>query len=732
VISEGLHIPGYDIEDLLGKGGMAAVYRARQQSFGREVALKVLNPAADDLAEFSRRFLQESLIVAKLHHSHIVQVYDVGQHEHYFYISMEYLHGGDLSTRLRAGTTLKESVTIIKQLADALDFAHRKNIIHRDIKPANVMFREDGAAVLTDFGVAKELESQTDLTLAGVVIGTPKYMSPEQVRGDKVDHRTDIYALGIVLFRCLTNYVPFDGKDMVSTAYLQDNEPVPTLPPEVACFQPIINRMLEKSPEDRFQRGRDILIALEEIERRVALPDLTNLDVAAASKAAPPSVTHSTSGRHPVRNPGRPNNAKGNHAPADGTQIRAQEPLSETLLADHIVPAESRLDLSLDEPLVSLNEPFVEAPSKARKSRSSAVLLGLVSLGALALPANLYSGKLMTGAWSDSIAVAGDRVLESWAQITGDYFTNTAATSIDKSKDPAVELKQQPLAMDPVSSSPTHLSPEPEESTNSAPAFPPAEIAIEQNQNAETAVEVAILSSSAGAPAAGVPATGSPAAGSPAAGVPATISTTGELPAAEIIETEQIQDDMAAASEIDPSVIADEQTASGTATVIARLLAEAEANMAQRHMRTPTNNARLKFQQVLELDNQNTEALAGMEQIASTYIAMADQAISQQQLDKSRKLLEEIRAIAPQRSELNTLEEKLFLAIAAKEHEATKAAAQQRAAQIEELLSAARSDEQAGRIRTPFGNNALEKYQHILELDPDNSDAIDKLIEYGR
>ena len=181
---------------------------------------------------------------------------------------MEYLHGGDLSNKLNEGLPLKDTVRIIKQLADALDFAHRKNIIHRDIKPANIMFREDGAAVLTDFGIAKELESQAELTQAGVVIGTPRYMSPEQIRGDKVDHRADIYSLGIVFYRCLTNYVPFDGKDMLTTAYLQDNEPVPLLPPEVACFQPIINRMLEKVPEARFQRADAFVRALRQWRQR--------------------------------------------------------------------------------------------------------------------------------------------------------------------------------------------------------------------------------------------------------------------------------------------------------------------------------------------------------------------------------------------------------------------------------------------------------------------------------
>lgn len=748
MIPKDLHIPGYDIEELLGKGGMAAVYKARQQSFGREVALKVLNPAAEDLAEFSRRFIQESLIVAKLHHSHIVQVYDVGQHEHYFYISMEYLHGGDLSTKLRTGLSLKESVKIIKQLADALDFAHRKNIIHRDIKPANIMFREDDAAVLTDFGVAKELESQTDLTQVGVVIGTPKYMSPEQIRGDKVDHRTDIYALGIVLFRCLTNYVPFDGKDMVSTAYLQDNEPVPTLPPEVAYFQPIINRMLEKAPEDRFQRGRDIFIALEEIERRVDLPELTNLDVAAASKAAPPSVTHSTSGRHSLKNTGKSKANGDTHSPADGTQIRAREPLSATMLADHIVPADSLLDSSLDS---SLDEPLVEPPPKASKSRSTAVLLGLVSVGALAIPANLYSGKLMSGAWSDAVTAAGNTVLKSWAQITGDYFSNATATNFDKA-DSASEVTQPELGIETTPSNPVDLPAESEAPAATAPALVAADAAAEQNQDTETAAELAMLSP----PAASITnesITDVSITNETMADISETVQSPDEQPTSMELETPVAQDsstspEAPAAIEtpespdisgtdtlaaLDAFPAEDELKTPDTAAVIATLLAEAEDNIAKRRLRKPANDsAYAKFQQVLELDAENSEALAGMERIANTYIAMADRAIAQQELEKAKGFLDEVRAIAPQKHELDVLDEKLFLATAAKEQEEAAAAALQRAAKIEELLAAARADEQSGRIRAPFGNNALEKYQRILELDPDNSNAIDKLIEYGR
>ena len=279
MVPEDLQVPGYDIEERIGRGGMASVYRARQHTFDRDVALKVLKPDLSEDESFCQRFVQESLIVAKLHHSNIVQVYDVGEFQNNFYIAMEYLHGGDLNSRLKQGLAIRETINIIKQSASALDFAHRKNIIHRDIKPDNIMFREDGAAVITDFGIAKEVDSDMNLTQTGLIVGTPKYMAPEQIRGGSPTPQADIYSLGILLFQCLTDQLPFVGKDMVSTAYKHFNDPVPELPPVVAVFQPILERMLAKSPEDRYERADEIVEALDELTGNTEQNQLTNLDI---------------------------------------------------------------------------------------------------------------------------------------------------------------------------------------------------------------------------------------------------------------------------------------------------------------------------------------------------------------------------------------------------------------------------------------------------------------------
>lgn len=282
MIPEDLHIPGYDFEALLGTGGMATVYRARQHTFDRDVALKILSPDLSEDGDFSQRFIQESLIVAKLHHSNIVQVYDVGEYDGRFYFAMEYLHGGSLSSKLKQGTLGVDGiVAIIRQIASALDFAHRKQIIHRDIKPDNIMFREDGATVITDFGIAKQLGADLNLTQDNQVIGTPNYMSPEQIKGQALDHRVDIYALGILFYRCLVGKVPFDCPDYATTIYKHLNEAVPSLPQGLRSLQPILNRMLEKAPEQRFSSAGDVVAALDALD----LDSLSKVNVSERAEA---------------------------------------------------------------------------------------------------------------------------------------------------------------------------------------------------------------------------------------------------------------------------------------------------------------------------------------------------------------------------------------------------------------------------------------------------------------
>ncbi|MBK8185481.1 MAG: protein kinase [Candidatus Competibacteraceae bacterium] len=261
-----MHIPGYQIERELGQGGMAIVYLAMQESLHRHVALKVIKPTLITDEEFAHRFLREGRIIAQLNHPHILPVYDIGSHDNIYYLSMEYLPGDTLQHSIGSGLPLLESLTIIRAIASALDYAHHRNIIHRDIKPQNILFRENGNPVLTDFGIAKTLGGATIMTRTGLSIGTPRYMSPEQIRGQAVDARSDLYSLGVLFYQMLTRNVPYAAEDSFALAMMHVTAPIPDLPPRLARFQPFLTRLLEKDPNQRFQNGQEIIAALDALE----------------------------------------------------------------------------------------------------------------------------------------------------------------------------------------------------------------------------------------------------------------------------------------------------------------------------------------------------------------------------------------------------------------------------------------------------------------------------------
>lgn len=261
-----MEIPGYKIIDTLGQGGMATVYLAVQQSFERKVALKVMSSELSRTdPSFGERFIRESRIVSHLVHPNIVTVFDVGEFEGHHFLSMEYVPGRDLKEQ-RADLSLPERIKVIKDVALALDFAGKKGYVHRDVKPDNIMLHEeDGRALLMDFGIAKAADSVSEMTQTGTAIGTPHYMSPEQAKGLSVDSRSDIYSLGVVLFLMLTGYVPFDAESAVSVGVKHVSEEIPQLPNHIGVFQSIIDKVLAKNPQHRFQTGGELIVALSAI-----------------------------------------------------------------------------------------------------------------------------------------------------------------------------------------------------------------------------------------------------------------------------------------------------------------------------------------------------------------------------------------------------------------------------------------------------------------------------------
>ncbi|WNO10177.1 serine/threonine protein kinase [Teredinibacter sp. KSP-S5-2] len=267
-------IPGYKIIRAIGKGGMATVYLAEQEIFGRQVALKIMSKALGEDSAFGERFMREAKIVSQLVHPNIVTVHDVGVYEDSYYLSMEYIDGKDLR-HLRDNLSLAQKFSAVRDIAKALQYASSKGYVHRDIKPENIMFyTADNRAVLTDFGIARAAETDKSMTQTGVAIGTPHYMSPEQAKGKPVDHRSDLYSLGVVFFQLLSGYVPYDAESAVAIGIKHITEPVPLLPIGFEKMQPIIDTLMAKKPEERYQNAEEFLedldlIDIEDLDRLV-------------------------------------------------------------------------------------------------------------------------------------------------------------------------------------------------------------------------------------------------------------------------------------------------------------------------------------------------------------------------------------------------------------------------------------------------------------------------------
>jgi hypothetical protein len=259
-----IEIPGHRVLRPLGRGGMANVYLAIQESMEREVALKVLLPSlgASD-PSFGERFIREAKIVAKLSHPHVNAVFDVGVAGPYHYFTMEYLTGGDLKSRIRRGMSPKTVLAVARQIASALAFAHSKGYVHRDVKPENVLFRDSTTAVLTDFGIAKTNDAASNMTATGAIVGTPHYMSPEQAMGRPIDKRADIYSLGAMVFEMFSGKQPYTGDSAISIGIKHLKDPLPQLAPALRAYQPLLEKFMAKDPSHRFQTGEEAMAAID-------------------------------------------------------------------------------------------------------------------------------------------------------------------------------------------------------------------------------------------------------------------------------------------------------------------------------------------------------------------------------------------------------------------------------------------------------------------------------------
>src|SRR5919202_754126 len=261
----GTELGGYRILEQVGRGGTSVVYRAEHVRLGRQAALKLLSPAFGE-ADFRERFLRESQLAASIDHPSIVPIYDAGEEGGLLYIAMACVDGVDLKTLLAEEGRLdvRRTLRILVQVASALDAAHARGLVHRDVKPANILVAESDRAYLSDFGVVKELAGN-GMTRTGSFIGTIEYCAPEQIEGEDVDGRADVYALACVLYECLTGETPFHRPSEVAVLNAHLHTPPPKLsraaPDLPAALEPVISKALSKSPLDRYATCAELIAA---------------------------------------------------------------------------------------------------------------------------------------------------------------------------------------------------------------------------------------------------------------------------------------------------------------------------------------------------------------------------------------------------------------------------------------------------------------------------------------
>jgi hypothetical protein len=313
-LADGDEFAGYRIERRLGRGGMGILYLAVEPGLERRVALKLIAPEAAADEVFARRFAEESRIAASIEHPNVVPIYAAGEEGGVPWIAMRYVAGSDLGRRLAREGKLEaaEAVALIAQLGAGLDAIHAAGLVHRDVKPANVLLggeeSADAHAYITDFGVARNVATESGLTQTGRFVGTLDYVAPEQISGGRIDARVDVYALGCLLFKLLTGEVPFprDGEAARLYAHLNDPPPAPSLyvPALPMALDDVVLRAMSKSPDDRFPSAGDLGRAAQAAlgGTAVSVPERTVATGAAATREARTreAATEKLSGERPV------------------------------------------------------------------------------------------------------------------------------------------------------------------------------------------------------------------------------------------------------------------------------------------------------------------------------------------------------------------------------------------------------------------------------------------------
>ncbi len=423
----------YEILDELGKGAAGIVYLARDPLIGRLVALKTFRVGYSvkdhELQQFRARFIREAQSAGILSHANIVTIHDVVEEsdEGMAFIAMEYVRGTNLKQLLQGGTPLELAFAhdIVRQVGEALDYAHSKGVVHRDVKPANIIITADNRVKITDFGIARI--DTSNLTQEGQLLGTPNYMAPEQILGREVDHRADLFSLGVVLYEMLTRHKPFQGENLtvVSHRIVYDQFTSPRqyardLPPGV---EKILNKALAKDPAERYQRGRDLADDLRRLAGDRPAPQMESLNetqslAATAVLSESPVLARPAAGERPAagwrrwfggrREPAAPAPAAAVTAAAvAGPAAAAPLPSAEETVASDSSPALAPV-VPLVPPAPAAARAAAAAPARALPRRTSPRRIAALALIALAVPVFAVAAALLVVSWAQPRQPAAD------------------------------------------------------------------------------------------------------------------------------------------------------------------------------------------------------------------------------------------------------------------------------------------------------------------------------------
>ncbi|MGB0495571.1 MAG: protein kinase domain-containing protein [Kangiellaceae bacterium] len=725
-----IEIPGYKIIKTLGVGGQATVYLAIQEGFDREVALKVMSPALAADPTFGERFIREAKIVAKLAHSRIVTVFDVGESGNFYYLAMEYMRGKELKARISAGLKTKEALTIIAKLAAALHFAHEKGYIHRDVKSENILFDENNQPVLTDFGIAKASNSSTQMTQTGKLIGTPEYMSPEQCRGKKLDGRSDLYSLGIILFEMMTGSVPFTGEDSVSICIKHVTKPVPQLPARLNHLQWIINSLLDKNPNARFQTGQELADALKEF-----------------------IVT-------------------GNQTTTSGSVSRVSDGVAKTVISK-VVNQPTRRDDFDDEDFelsdeFNLDQRINVAPETKSKIPLVLTLLVIIGVGVAAY----FNQNKWLSQFKEMVSIPSSP-------------SKTVASKTAPKKPAKIESEQTSTPTEEIESSQSTLLPNDknEQKVSRENADTSDEVTNEE-EDIEAVDRVSQLIQRADTLAQYTPhelkdieqaldnLTTAKSLDPTNENVTVTRGNIIQIALNEAIATANANKFNAANDWIKLVEIADRDNRllPETKNNVAEIKSKYEQDLAKREedaknlkifldkgiasykkgrLGAPEkDNAVYYYKAALKIEPENQQASDGLRSVSKKYLALIEQAIKVKEFSKARRYVVSLKSIPRDMTEdidipsldskvtkaknihtANVQERKRLAAIAEKERLAEEARQAKRAdplilMQLNSNLQSAKQLFDEGNLVTPYGNNALERYEAVLKIDPKDEEAL--------